>query len=96
MPIQWTKEAADDLESLLAYIEQDSSLAAVHVARRISQTIRNITLFPDAARLDRETGAREAVVRGMPLLIIYNVTNTFIEIIAVFHTARNPKNRRQK
>ena len=93
MPIQWTKEAADDLESLLAYIERDSSLAAVHVARCISQTIRNITIFPDAARLDRETETREAVVRGLPLLIIYNVTSALIEIIAVFHTAREPKNK---
>lgn len=95
MPIRWTKEAADDLENLLAYIEQDSPLAAVHVARRISQTIQNIILFPEAARLDRETGTHEAVVRGLPLIIIYNVTNSFIEVIAVFHTARNPKNRRR-
>lgn len=95
MPTRWTKEAADDLENLLVHIEQDSLLAAEHVAHRISQTIRNITLFPDAARLDRETGTREAVVRGLPLLIVYNVTNSFIGIIAVFHTARDPKNKRR-
>ena len=95
MLTRWTKEAADDLEGLLAYTEQHSLLAATHVARHISQTIQNIALFPNAARFDRETGTNEAVVRGLPLLIIYNAKKSFIEIIAVFHTARDPKNKRR-
>jgi len=47
--------------------------------------------FPRAARLDEETGAREYVVRGLPLLIIYVAADDWVEIIGIFHTARDPE-----
>ena len=90
----WTREAADDLESVLSYIAARNPIAAAAVAERIDRTVDDIVSFPRAARLDQETGCREAVVRGLPLLIIYTVTSDLIEIIAVFHTSRDPASKR--
>jgi toxin ParE1/3/4 len=94
MPIRWTKEAADDLERLFLYIEKQSPAARIHVADRIRHAVHDIGLFPQAARIDRETGTHEAVVRGLPLLIIYSAEDDFVEILAVFHTARDPRAKR--
>jgi len=91
MPVRWTKEAAEDLEALLLYVAQRSPAARAHVADRIQHTLDDIASFPRAARFDDETRTHEVVVRGLPLLIIYGVTDVFVEIIAVFHTARDPK-----
>lgn len=96
MRVRWTKEAADDLENLLLYVEERSPAARAHVADRIQHRVRDMALFPKAARLDRKTGTHEAVVRGLPLLIIYSVTNAFVEVIAVFHSARDPKTKRHR
>ena len=95
MRLAWTPEAADDLDNVLSYIAERNPTAAASVAARIDRTVSNILYFPHAARLDAETGARECVVRGLPLLIIYTVTDDLIEIIAVFHTSRDPRHKRR-
>lgn len=95
MRVVWTPEATDDLENVLAYIAARNPAAAASVAERIDRAVDDIAFFPRAARLDRESGCREAVVRGLPLLIIYAVTGDLIEIIAVFHTSRDPATKRR-
>jgi plasmid stabilization system protein ParE len=65
------------------------------VAARIDHTLQAISQFPHAGRLDAETGAREWVVPGLPLLIIYVTSDDLIEVIAVFHTARDPETKRR-
>lgn len=61
------------------------------MAARIDRALGTIQNFPNAARLDEETGAHEYVLRGLPLLIIYTVGSDVIEIVAVFHTSRDPE-----
>ena len=95
MRLRWTPEAADDLENVLAYIAARNPAAAASVAERIDAAIAIIKQWPYAARHDEETGAREAVVRGLPLLIVYTVSETLIEVIAVFRTSRDPRQKRR-
>jgi plasmid stabilization system protein ParE len=66
MRVVWTREATNDLENVLAYIAARNPAAAATVAERIDRAVEDIAFFPRAARLDHETGCREAVVRGCP------------------------------
>lgn len=96
MKILYTEEALADLEGFLSYIAERSPAAAASVAARIDAAIADLALFPLASRLDPETGVRERVVRGVPLLIIHTVSDDLIEIVAIFHTSRDPAAKRRK
>ena len=66
---------------------------AASMAARVSDTEVAIATFPRASRRDPDTGAYEAVVRRMPLLLIYVAVpdgHEQADIIAVFHTSRDP------
>jgi plasmid stabilization system protein ParE len=91
MRVEWTLDAEADLENILSYIADRDAVAAASVAQRIDRAVDTIAHFPRAARLDEETGAREYVVRGLPLLIIYVAADDWVEIIGIFHTARDPE-----
>ena len=90
MRIVWTRDARDDLESLLEYIHRFSPAGAANVAARLETTIASIGEFPHAGRLDSATH-----VGRYPLLIVYLVHEDFAEIIAVFHTSRDPDTKRR-
>ena len=94
-PVVWTRAALRDLEEILEYVEERSHQGAISVARRVDRTVETISIFPRTARRDPATGVYETVVRGAPLLIIYefvglNDGKSEAQIIAVFLTSRNP------
>lgn len=43
----------------------------------------------------KETGTREFSVPGLPYIVIYIDDGDAVEIIAVFHTSRNPASKRK-
>ena len=90
MSVVYTVGALADLEGILSYIARHDRNAAADVAARIEKAIADIAQFPHASRLDPGTGVREHVISGLPFLIIYTASDRAIEIIAIFHTARNP------
>ena len=95
MKAVWTPEAADDLEQLLIFLSERSPTAAASVAARIDHGLKTISEFPSAGRLDQDMDVREWIVPGLPLLIIYQTSAVLIEIIALFHTSRDPDTKRQ-
>jgi toxin ParE1/3/4 len=96
MRVAYTDDALADLENILSYIAERNSAAAAYVATRIESAVGDIALFPNASRLDPETGVREHVVPGLPVLIIHQLDDDLIEIIAIFHTSRDPANKLTK
>ena len=64
------------------------------VADRIGRAVRNIGYFPAVGRRHERTGTREYLVRGLPYLLVYTVDDESIEIIALFHTSRDPEAKR--
>ena len=96
MKVVYTEEALADLDQLLSYIAERNPRAAAHVAARIDAAVAAIAMFPQASRLDPETGARERAVPGLPVLVIHTVSNDLVEIIAIFHTSRDPASKRNK
>lgn len=95
MRVRYTPEAVSDLENVLAYIAERNPTAAASVAAKIDITVASIGQLPFAGRLDQETGARERVVKGLPLLVIYTASEDLVEIIAIFHTSRDPAAKRR-
>jgi toxin ParE1/3/4 len=91
MRVVLTREASADLENVLGYIAANNPSAAAGVAARIDRTPSLIEDFPGAGRLDQETGAREWLVTGLPLLLIYTIQTDFVEVIGLFHTSRDPQ-----
>jgi toxin ParE1/3/4 len=94
-PVVWTKGALADLEAILTYVAERSPQGAATIAARIRDVELTIATFPRAARRDPDTQTYEAVVSGAPLLVIYDLITARGEtlqadIIAVFHTSRDP------
>jgi toxin ParE1/3/4 len=92
--VLWTKDALSDLEDLLNFIAQSSPKGAASVADGIAATVAQIAQLPNAGRRDLETGCRERIVGRFPILIVYLVHADSAEIVAVFHTSRDPASKR--
>lgn len=92
--VAWTMAAREDLEETLTYVAERNPRGAATIAERILEAETTISTFPRAARRDADTGAFEAVVRKVPCLLIYEIVDAHGEeqadIIAVFHTSRDP------
>jgi plasmid stabilization system protein ParE len=61
----------------------------------VVQPDESCTIFPRAARYDRETNTYERPIPGLPLLLIYMASDELVEVVAVFHTSRDPARKRR-
>ena len=78
--------AADDLENIRDYIADDSPAAAERVAGSLLYAMQGLTVAPQRGRLGRWPNTRELVVP--PYVIPYRVRGQTVEILRVFHSAR--------
>ncbi|TAN26314.1 MAG: type II toxin-antitoxin system RelE/ParE family toxin [Castellaniella sp.] len=90
MRIEWLPAADAARDAQLTYIAQDSIQAAREVAARIERQIGQLAQFPELGRAGRRRGARELVISGTSLVVVYRVRPKLarIEILRVLHTAR--------
>lgn len=95
MKVAFTAEALGDVAQVLSFVADQSPSHAPDVAARIDMAAKALAIFPRAARLDRETETYERPIPGLPLLLIYTVSEKLVEVIAVFHTSRDPARKRQ-
>ena len=95
MKVAYTAEALGDVAQLLSFVADQSASHAADVAARIDTAVRALGIFPRAARYDRETETYERPIAGLPLLLIYTVSDELVEVIAVFHTSRDPTTKRR-
>jgi len=87
--VRWTESATNDLRGITRYIRQESSAAARAVARAIVDAAESLCNFPLRGREGKIDGTRELVVSGLPYIIVYKVTRTAIQILHIYHGARN-------
>ena len=78
--------AADDLEQIRGYIADDSPAAAERVADGLLAAMQGLTEAPSRGRPGRWPNTRELVVP--PYVIPYRVRGQTVEILRVFHSAR--------
>ena len=83
MSIEWTEWAANDLDSLLDYIEQDDLPTALRVGREIIDAVSRLESFPGMGRPGRIKGTRELVLVpcALPYVVIYEVSAKSIFIL---------------
>lgn len=75
-----------DLESLHAYIADDSPGAAAVTVETVVAGIEALLRHPEMGRKGRIAGTRELVIA--PYLIAYRARKTAIDILAIIHGAR--------
>jgi toxin ParE1/3/4 len=87
--IIWSPQALNDLESIQAYIAEDSPAFADLVVRRIVAAVERLHDFPESGRIvpERHThDIREVIVS--PYRIVYRVRPQLVEIATVFRGSR--------
>lgn len=88
MKINWLGFAIRDLEAVRAFIARENPDAAEETARRIINSVDNLSMFPAAGRNGRVAGTRELVVAGTPYVVPYRIRDERIEVLRVIHSAR--------
>ena len=81
--------AARDLERILQYIALDNPVVAESVYRGIVNAAEKLPEFPALGRPGRYPETRELSVADLPYLIVYEVADEAVTILAVFHTSRD-------
>lgn len=87
--IVWTHQAIQDVQAIRAYIGRDSARYAALVTEQIVEAINRLTNFPTSGRivpeLQDET-LREVILGNFR--IVYRVTRDEVQVLTVFHAAR--------
>jgi len=87
--INFTPQAAADLESIHEYIAQSNPGAADLVIQRILQSVAVLENFPLLGRPGEITGTREFSISNLPYFAVYEIADpTQPNIITIMHTAR--------
>ena len=88
MQIQWSANAAAQLQAAHEYVAEDNRDAAQQQSSAVIHAVEQLAQFPEMGRPGRVAGTRELVVQGTPLLVAYTVGRDRISVLAVLHGAR--------
>jgi len=89
MKVRWTKNAADNLVSIVDFIAEDKPDAASALARKIQASMKNAACFPKSGRIVPEFGImeiREKLVGNFR--VVYRIAPKCIEVLAVVESHR--------
>jgi len=88
--VKWSPESIRDVESIRAFITQDSPAYAELVVRRIVAAVERLQFFPESGRIVPERTnpeIREVIVA--PYRIVYRRRAGIVEIATVFRSSRD-------
>ncbi len=88
MTIRFTDQALTDIDAVYAHIAQDSPQAAQNVLDQIEKMIDHLPDHPKMGRNGRVEGTRELIIPGFPYVVAYELSDPFIDILAIIHTSR--------
>jgi toxin ParE1/3/4 len=88
MEVRWAPRAADDLEAVVRYIQQDDPEAAHRVAQTIYARAEGLQTLPHRGRPGRVAGTRELTLPPLPFIIVYRVLAEAVEIVRIIHGAQ--------
>lgn len=83
--VTWSPESIRDVESIRAFIAQDSPVYAELVARRIVAAVERLHFFPESGRIVPER--REVIVA--PYRVVYLLRLGVVEVATVFRRSRD-------
>ena len=87
--VVWSPQAIRDVESIRAFIAQDSTSYAELVARRIVAAVERLHSFPESGRIvpeRQDPTIREVIVT--PYRIVYRLRSEVAEVVTVFRGSR--------
>ena len=85
----WSPQSLHDVESIRAYIAEDSAAYAELVVRRIVAAVEHLHTFPESGRMVPERNApdiREVI--ASPYRVVYRLGQDVVEIATVFRGSR--------
>lgn len=88
--VVWTQSAQSSLEDILGYIAKDSPVGATRVLDRILEKAKSLDTLSERGRVVPELArptVREVIVYSYRIL--YAVTASEVQILAVVHGARD-------
>jgi len=89
MRIRWTPAAASDLEEISNYLKDRHPSYWQPTILKLYEEIRSLKQFPNRGRPGREEGTRELSFPPLPYVAVYRLKGDFIEVLRVYHAARN-------
>ena len=89
LPVVWTDEAKAQLDDIYRYVARRSPGYARRVVDRLTRRSEQVAAFPLAGRTVPEVALPQLreVVEG-PYRLVYHLRPDRIEVVAVFHGAR--------
>ena len=97
MKLRYTAEARDHIEEIFNYINDRNSAATPQVVARIRLAAERLAEFPRIGHVGRVSGTYEWVVRGLPYIVVYDISlggDEEVVILGVFHGAQDRQNER--
>jgi plasmid stabilization system protein ParE len=88
MRIRWTPSAAKDLE-ISSFLKDRHPRYWQPTIRKLYQEIRSLKDLPNRGRPGREEGTRELLFLPMPYIAVYRVKDQTIQVLRIYHAARN-------
>lgn len=88
MKVTYDRGALRDINAIHAYIAVDDPAAAGRVVTRIRTVVDHLATSPYLGRPSHR-GARFLSVAGLSYVVIYRLRGESVQIVAIFHTARN-------
>ena len=93
MKILWTEPARQDLREIFTYVSEENPQAARVLLTEIKERVGVLENNPQIGRIGRVEGTRELVLTGTHYILPYRLKEQQIQILAVFHGARQwPEN----
>jgi toxin ParE1/3/4 len=89
MKIRWITPAAEDLENIFNYLQENYPSRARSTVVEIRNSVRLLKQFPPRGRKGSEEGTRELPHVRLPYILIYRVTEEVIEILHIWHGAQD-------
>ena len=88
MPLIFSREAIDDLGAIRTYIGERNPAAASRVAVQLLAACDRLEYLPERGRPGLVPGTRE-ITSIWPYVIVYRIGSNTVEIIRVWHGARD-------
>lgn len=88
MLVKWLRRALENLDDEAAYIAKDSPRVAAEFVVHMRDSAAMLADHPNLGRPGRISGTRELIVTRFSYILPYRVRGGIVEILRVFHTAR--------
>ena len=88
--IELSDEAEVDFDKSYEFYFEDSPKVADSYFKQMNISFENINHNPKSFSIVHKH-VRKYVVKKFPFVVYYRIVDTIIQVIAIFHTSRNPE-----